>query len=656
MVLNSETKELLYLKGLKIRRLEEHLLKLYREGKIHGTIHTSIGQELIGCLVGELASEQDHVFSNHRCHAHFLGLYSNYRGLLAEIMGSESGINQGLCGSQHLHHQNFKTSGIQASLTPFAAGVGWALKTKSTGGISICMIGDGTFGQGILFEVFNLCAVFQLPVLFVVENNQYAQSTKTSTVQAGSIEAKAKAFGLSYLETNDRNLEDLWVKMQSAVDLVRSEIKPALLEIDTYRLSPHSTQEDFRDPKEVADYQATDLLTVAEKKFSILPRFQEKIAQFEKDLSNWTSEILSEVKSQTPKTLTSTRPPSTEFLTSTYTEDDRLPRFSRLINRSLRESLANHELFLFFGEDVQDPYGGAFKISHGLSEEFPHKVLNFPISESSMVGLAAGLASCGYATIVEIMFGDFALIAFDQIVNVIGKYQAWHSNQQNLPLIIRTPMGGGVGYGFTHSQSLEKFFVGIPGVDCFALHSRIDPYTFYRSLVADLEKPSIIFENKSLYNEVFPIAVPDGYKSIAGQAVDQPHRLTSLKTADITVVAIGGITLELEKAIPSLNREEIFLDIFYPLQLNQINFDEIIESLSTTKKLYILEEGTGVGSVSNYLTEEIVSLLQDRRQDIPILKTRQAVGNIIPSRKDFEDALLPRAESIFYDLMGVFNE
>ena len=175
-----------------------------------------------------------------------------------------------------------------------------------------------------------------------------------------------------------------------------------------------------------------------------------------------------------------------------------MPNYGYLINKALEEGMAKHKNMVLLGEDIRMPYGGAFKITYNLSTKYPDRVLNMPISEAGIVGFATGLAIRGYLPVVEIMFGDFLTLCFDQIYNHAAKFEWMYGVK--VPVIIRTPMGGYRGYGPTHSQSLEKHFLGIPDLDVFALNETVDPKEFYLDLFENIERPTLVIENKSLYS------------------------------------------------------------------------------------------------------------------------------------------------------------
>jgi TPP-dependent pyruvate/acetoin dehydrogenase alpha subunit len=254
MINNEEIYRQLYT----IRKFEETLLNLFDKGLLNGTVHTCIGQETISVsIMNKIDKDKDIIFSNHRAHGHFIAYCDKVEELLWEIMGKKDGVCKGIGGSQHLHFKNFYTNGIQGGIVPIAVGAALAEKLKRTKSIVIVFLGDGTMGQGVVYESFNIAAKLSLPILFVLEDNKYAQSTKKDLVHAGSLSERAHPFGIKTISTND-NIESLFPIIEEIVNYVRLNVRPAFVHIDTYRFAPHSKGDDFRDVDELQFYKSKD--------------------------------------------------------------------------------------------------------------------------------------------------------------------------------------------------------------------------------------------------------------------------------------------------------------------------------------------------------------------------------------------------------------
>ena len=235
-----------------IRLVEQALLDLYARGLMGGTVHTCIGQE--GCAVGVVAAidrTRDILFSNHRGHGHYLAYCGDIYGLVAEIMGLDSGVCGGIGGSQHIQRGNFYTNGIQGAGAPIAVGMGLAEKFKESGAVSLAFLGDGTFGEGVVYEAMNLAALWSAPTLFVVEHNRYAQSTPTSLQHAGDLSRRAEPFGIPVSRVSGADVIEVFQTTKRLLDEIRQGGGPRALFLDTYRFAPHSKGDDFRDPEEI---------------------------------------------------------------------------------------------------------------------------------------------------------------------------------------------------------------------------------------------------------------------------------------------------------------------------------------------------------------------------------------------------------------------
>jgi 2-oxoisovalerate dehydrogenase E1 component len=448
-----------------IRCAEETLLDLFSKGKIPGTVHTCIGQENIAIAAMANIREGDIVLGNHRSHGHYLAYGGSLESLFQQIMYGH--------GSQHLHYNNFYTNGIQGGIVPNAAGAAFAEKLKGTDNISVVFLGDGTLGQGVVYETLNMAALWGIPVLFVVENNQYAMSTKTKDAIAGKIEDRFKAFEIACIHTSSYS-EDFFEKINTSFSCVRRFKNPFAVIVDAYRLSPHSKGDDTRDKKEIEYYRQFDKVVVTDEDRQIV------------------ADALKKVKPDEQIKVPPVINPKNKMLLKTADV-----RVNRELNFALDELLLHDKNVVLMGEDIKDPYGGSFKVTAGLSTKYPGRVINTPISEAGITGIAVGMALQGMKPIVEIMFGDFLTLCSDQLVNHAVKYLEYG---KKLHLVVRTPMGGRRGYGMTHSQSLEKMFCGIQGLlvvapsiyhNCGELLKRSVEYG----------QPVLFIENKAMYGE-----------------------------------------------------------------------------------------------------------------------------------------------------------
>ncbi|MBI2358453.1 MAG: hypothetical protein HYV04_06040, partial [Deltaproteobacteria bacterium] len=480
----------------RIRAFELHLLKLFGQGQLSGTTHTCVGQELCAAVLSPLLDPQrDYVFSNHRCHGHFMAFGGSMPDLLSEIMGREGGVCGGRGGSQHLCSGNFFSNGLQGGNLPIATGVALARRLTDgertvPGGIVVCFIGDGTLGEGIVYETMNLASLWSLPLLVVVEHNGYAQSTDTRTTTSGDVAQRFAAFGIATDRRSPECLEVLCEHLRQVVAGVRGTdgrpVRPFVQILDTFRLAAHSKGDDHRPPEVIqAAWRGDWFNRLLEKGDAAATeawrRAEVEVDEVEKEVTSRPMMAMERIEAYAPIEVPLFGS-SVELVAGSGV--DLTLRINECLNRGLGELMERRDDVILLGEDLADPYGGAFKVTKGLSARFPHRVLNTPISEAAITGVSTGLALAGMRPVVEIMFGDFVTLAMDQLINHASKLFFMSNERVKVPLVLRLVSGGYRGYGATHSQSLEARLCGVPGLKVVALSRRHDPV---RLLAATIE-------------------------------------------------------------------------------------------------------------------------------------------------------------------------
>ena len=308
---------------------------------------------------------------------------------------------------------------------------------------------------------------------------------------------------------------------------------------------------------------------------------------------------------------------------------------------------------MLLGEDIRSPYGGAFKATRGLSDRFPGRVLNAPISEAAIVGVGNGLALGGHRPIVEIMFGDFLTLCCDQLINHAAKFKSMYAEKVRAPLIVRTPMGAGRGYGPTHSQNLEKHFVGVPGLIVAVLHGRTQVEALYRAL-RRIDDPIVLVENKLLYRERADAPLPAGYSLHETNALLPTTLVIPAAPPDVTVVAFGRMSGLAERAAAALaEREEILAELVFPLCVSPLDIEVIQESVARTGRLLVVEEGAAGFDLAS---EVIAGVAIAYRGDVPLRARRLAAHPApIPSSMELERLVLPAEQSIFDACVELFD-
>lgn len=632
-----------------IRTLEERLLSLFSEGKLFGTTHTCIGQEACAVsVVGALDLEKDIVFSTHRCHGHFLMYSNDPEALVAEIMGRQTGVCGGRGGSQHLCARNFYSNGILGGTVPVATGVALAEKLKGSRALTVCFLGDGTLGEGVMYEAINMASLWRLPILYVLEHNGYAQSTPTVLTTAGDVAARAKAFGI---HTDRRSAEDpvaLAAHIREVAERVRHAEGPFFQILDTYRLAPHSKGDDTRSQEELEGHRRNDPLI--RMRSQVDPERAAAIALEAKarvDAAVAAAEAapFCQIDPAAEIATFADRARSKDPLAAFAPEGEgALALVAQNLNASLHAMMETSADVIVVGEDLVDPYGGAFKVTRGLSTRFPDRVFATPVSEAGIIGLSTGLALRGFRPVVEIMFADFLGLAADQILNHLTKFPWMYNGQVKIPVVIRTPVGGRRGYGPTHSQCLEKMFFGIPGLVVVGVSARHNPGELLRRAVLEDPRPVLFIEQKTLYAKRLRPEPPGGMMFELPEAERDALYPTGLwrpagGRADVTVVAYGAMAEIAEEAIQkSFDVDEILCEFIVPSQLAPLRMAPIVQSVQRTGRLLVAEEGTvpwGFGS-------EVIARVVEEGADQPVRAARVGAYPLpVPNARPAEEQVLP---------------
>jgi pyruvate/2-oxoglutarate/acetoin dehydrogenase E1 component len=327
------------------------------------------------------------------------------------------------------------------------------------------------------------------------------------------------------------------------------------------------------------------------------------------------------------------------------------------LNQALHSAMETDDRVYILGEDILDPYGGAFKVTRGLSTKFPERVLTTPISESAIVGMANGMALRGLRPVAEIMFGDFVTLIADQLVNHAAKFRWMYNGNVRVPIVVRAPMGGRRGYGPTHSQSLEKMFLGVPGLKVVAPNTLGDPGQLLEAAIAD-DDPVLFVEHKLLYTcpllesgqgELTEFEIQQSGKAYPDYVLRIPNHTPQL------TIATYGYNFELARAavLALLMEHEIFAEIILFSQLSPFELEPLFDSLHDTRKLLTIEEGTrslGWGA-------EVIARVVEGSNDLNRYSFRRVTARNLPiaNSRMLEDAILPSVEDIVESALSIVS-
>ena len=333
-----------------------------------------------------------------------------------------------------------------------------------------------------------------------------------------------------------------------------------------------------------------------------------------------------------------------------------MPTVLERLNHALHSAMENDKRVFMLGEDILDPYGGAFKVTRGLSTKFPARVLTTPISEAAIVGVASGMALRGLRPVVEIMFGDFLTLTADQLINHASKFRWMYNEAVRVPIVVRTPMGGRRGYGPTHSQSIEKLFLGIPGLKVVTPNTLGDPSELLLAAIAD-EDPVLFIEHKLLYTR--PLLEP-GIGDLADLSIDKQdgayptYILKPSEKASLTIACYGyNFELARKAAIDLIYEHEVFAELVLFSQLSPFDISPLLASLARTGRLLTVEEG----GLSLGWGAEILARVAEASNEARQYSMRRVAALDLPiaNSKTLEDQILPSQEKVIEAALSLLS-
>jgi 2-oxoisovalerate dehydrogenase E1 component len=581
------------------RMIEEKMLLLLRQGRISKWF-SGIGQEAIA-VGATLALEPDEwVMPLHRNLGVFTSRNMPLNKLFKQWQGSQDGYSKGRERSFHFGTREHYICGMISHLGPqlaIADGVALAAKLKKQEKVSLAFTGDGGTSEGDFHEALNTAAVWDLPVIFVIENNGYGLSTPVNEqYRCENLVDRAKGYGMEGIRIDGNNILAVYDTIKGVRDYCIKNQKPYLVECMTFRMRGHEEASGTK-------YVPPHLFELWQKKDPV-KRFEEYIlseaVMTETEILSLKSAYKEKIESElqtgflSPAMIVNTdvevsdvyAPVTMQHLPVSGNTSPRELRMIDAIKEGLHQSMQQHQNLVLMGQDIAE-YGGAFKITEGFVQEFgKERVRNTPLCESAILGAALGLSLEGFKSMMEMQFADFATVGFNQIINNLAKiYYRWG---QNADVVIRMPTGGGVGAGPFHSQSNEAWFVHTPGLKVVYPSSPEDAKGLLIAAIND-PNPVLFFEHKALYRSVSG-NVPEEYYSIEIGKAKQVQNGT-----DISVITYGsGVHWALAFAKQHTN---ISLDILDLRSLLPLDYDAIRAAVAKTGKVLLLHEDTLTGGI-----------------------------------------------------------
>jgi 2-oxoisovalerate dehydrogenase E1 component len=585
---------------LLIRGFEERVSALYRDGEVPGFVHLSIGQEAAAVGACWPLRPSDVITSTHRGHGHCLAKGLDPLGMFAELMGKEAGTNRGRGGSMHIADPNigvFGANGIVAAGLPIAVGAGTAAKLRGQGGVVVGFFGDGAAAQGAFHEALNLAAVWGLPVIFLCENNGYAEFSPVSTQHAVPLEHRATGYGVRYVCVDGNDVVAVSALMQALVDDVRSGQGPAIVEAATYRWHGHyeGDPQRYRTPEELQEWQRRDPLLVHANRLRAAGVDNDAIAELSDSVSQELDGAVTKARQSTdsaPSTLHDFVVRPRPVLPEPARPPADSPPFRTLdaIHSAIEAELERDERVFIAGIDVAAA-GNVFGLLRGLHDRFGERVRDTPISETAIIGLGVGAAMAGMRPVVEIMYLDFVGICLDQLLNQAAKMPFMTGGTALMGMTVRTQFGAGRSSGSQHSQSLEALLAHIPGLTVVMPSTPAETYGLLRAAIQD-PNPVIFIENRLLYGMKGPRPDSEFIIPIGRAAVVRPG-------SQVTVVSVSRMVHEALAAAEALAGEGISVEVVDLRTVAPLDTPTILASVRKTSRLLIAHEATipfGIGA------------------------------------------------------------
>jgi len=630
----------LYKKILKPRLIEEKMLILIRQGKVSKWF-SGIGQEAIAVGVTAALDQDEYVLPMHRN----LGVFTSrniplYR-LFSQWQGKASGFTKGRDRSFHFGTQQYKIIGMISHLGPqlgVADGIALANKLKKNGKVTAVFTGEGATSEGDFHEALNIASVWELPVLFVIENNGYGLSTPTNEqYRCENLADKGIGYGMESHIVDGNNILEVYNLISNLKKSMETNPRPILLEFKTFRMRGHEEASGTKYvPQELMDGWAVKDPVENYRQFLkadkiLTEEFDDKLrTEIKKEIDEGLAiaNAEPEIQASLSEELNDVYKPFGYKEVSPSQEKEKI-RFIDAISNGLRESMERHNNLVIMGQDIAE-YGGAFKITDGFVSHFgKQRVINTPICESAVVSAAMGLSINGHKAIVEMQFADFVSTGFNPIVNLLAKsHYRW---LEKADVVVRMPCGGGTQAGPFHSQTNEAWFTKTPGLKVVYPAFPYDAKGLLNESIND-PNPVLFFEHKQLYRSIYQ-EVPTNYYTLPlGKAA-------LLKEGnDVTIIAFGAAVhwaLETLDKNPSISADLLDLRTLQPLDT-----EAIYKSVKKTGRVIIYQEDSLFGGIAS----DISALIMEecfKYLDAPV-KRVASLDSPIPFTKALEDQYLPK--------------
>lgn len=646
-----------------IRQCEEQLARLHQQGLVHGACHTYIGEEAIAATVCGHLRTDDVVFSTHRGHGHALAKGVEPKNLIAELLGRKTGVSLGRGGSMHLFCPEIGlmgTSGIVGPCILQAVGAGYSFKVMQTDRVAVAFFGDGAVNNGAFHEGMNMASIWDLPVLLVCENNQFATEVPFGYSSGiPDVGRRAENYGIPGFEVDGNDVVAIDRVVQKAVQRARKGEGATLLECKTYRTRAHAEgmgDFDYRTREEVDAWkerspliQLKDVMLkegLAEEKtfLAIEQEVSEQINQAREfaEKSDWPdpATVRMHVRCETPSE------PASVIRNECPSDTTRERTFMQATHEALSEEMERHPYLFVLGEGI-GKRGGNFNSTTGLYDRYGSvRLCDTPICERGFVGLSAGAAMTGSRPVIDAMFADFILDSVGETINQIAKMQYMSGGRLRMPLLIRGCIGIGHSAATHHSGNYHQLYAPVPGL-CVVLPSM--PYDAKGLLKHALnsDDPVIFLEPRELLTVKGPVPEQE-YEIEFGKAS------VVREGTDVTVVALGVMVHRTLEAAELLKEEGVSLELIDPRTISPLDTQTMLQSVHKTGRLLIIDEAVGPCGVG----AEIAAQVCDQGFDDLDAPIRRVNGVFAPTpySPPLEQAVVPQVADIVQAVRDLVEE
>ncbi len=635
------------------RKLDTKMMIMLKQGKAFFHMGCSGHEAAQMAAAVALRRGTDWSYPYYRDAAYCLGLGMTSKEQLLGFLAREADPNSG--GRQMPQHYSHKKLRIVSQSSPTgtqylqAVGCAMARRMEKTKDVVYVSSGEGTTSQGDFHEALNWASNAKAPVIFHIQDNEYAISTHKSEQSASSVFSMAAGYkNLSRYEVNGTNFFESNLAFKQAIDRARKGKGPSIIVSNVVRLLPHSSSDDqrkYRTPEELEEDRKRDPLTILEDQC-----IKEKMFS-PQDFEKIRDRISKQVDEESVWAESQDHPDVDTALDHIYShevpmsEPDLNPMGNKVVivdavNHALKEEMARNEKMVIFGQDIADPKGGVFTATKGLSDRFgKDRVFNSPLAESSIIGTAIGMAVTGYKPVVEIQFGDYIWTAMMQIRNELITMRYRSNNEWNCPVVIRIPVGGYIHGALCHSQSIDGYFIHMPGI-YLAYPSNAADVKGLLKMACRMNDPVVFMEHKGLYRQGYAATEEPGEDYIL------PFGKARIVTEgdDLTIITWGAMVQKSIEGVKSLGLPKGSVEIIDLRTLNPLDLDSIESSLVKTGKALVVYED----NLTNGPGAEISALIADKYfeyLDGPIRRVA-AKDSPVPYNWFLEEKVLPQTSDV----------